>query len=134
MEEIQSYFKDGSSLGVKIAYSRDRKNESGSLTALAKAIRSGSIPSSETLLVYYGNILSNLDIRQMVKEHRKAKADATLIVSKWYTMPVRVATVRKGRVVAMEEKPQLDVSVTKSQRVATPFSPILNENVRESNT
>ncbi len=119
---------------MKIAYSRDRKNESGSLTALAKAIRSGSIPSSETLLVYYGNILSNLDIRQMVKEHRKAKADATLIVSKWYTMPVRVATVRKGRVVAMEEKPQLDVSVTKSQRVATPFSPILNENVRESNT
>lgn len=113
MEEIRDYFKDGSAFGVSVTYSRDRKGETGSLSALANALNNGSIPKCDVLVVYYGDILSDLDITRLVRVHTNARADATLVLSKGYTLPVGVAKVRGGgRVVAMEEKPALDVSVT----------------------
>lgn len=112
MEEIHDYFKDGSAFGVKVAYSKDSTDNCGSLGALANALRNGSIPSCETLVVYYGDILSDLDITRLVKVHTEKQADATLVLSKGYALPVGVAKVKGGRVVAMEEKPELDVSVT----------------------
>lgn len=113
MEEIRDYFEDGSAFGPRIAYSRDRRGESGSLSALANALNNGSIPKCEVLVVYYGDILSDLDITQLVRVHTDERADATLVLSKGYTLPTGVAKVRGGRrVVAMEEKPTLDLSVT----------------------
>jgi mannose-1-phosphate guanylyltransferase len=112
MEEIRSYFKDGAAFGVEIAYSRDPADGAGSLTALSNALRNGSVPECQTLVVYYGDILSDLDVTQFVKVHRDERADATLVLSKGYSLPVGVAKVQGRRVVAMEEKPRMNLNVT----------------------
>jgi mannose-1-phosphate guanylyltransferase len=113
MEEIRDYFKDGSSFGVEIGYSRDRRGEGGSLGALANAPGNGSIPECETLDVYYGDILSDLEVGGLVRSHREEHKDSTLVLSKGYTLPVGVAKVRGGgRGIAMDEKPRMDFGVT----------------------
>jgi len=111
-EEIREYFKDGSAFGVKIAYSEDQNDGSGSLGALANALSNESIPKCQTLIVYYGDILSNLDITQLAKIHSAERADATLVLSKGYELPVGVASVKGRRIVAMKEKPEMNISVT----------------------
>lgn len=112
MKEIHDYFKDGSRFGVRINYSKDPADGYGSLGALANALRSGSIPSCDILVVYYGDILSDLDITSLVRLHRGKGADATLVLSRGYTLPVGVAKVRNGRVRAMVEKPRMSLNVT----------------------
>jgi len=112
MDEIRNYFRDGAGFGVKVTYSKDPSSGCGSLGALSNALRTGKIPPCETLVVYYGDILSDLDITELVRTHREQNADATLVLSKGYTLPVGVAEVKGHRVVRMQEKPRLDVSVT----------------------
>jgi len=120
MEEIRDYFKDGSAFGVKIAYSKDPEEDCGSLGALANALNNQSIPGCEKLVVYYGDILSDLDVTRLVKVHRDEGADATLVLSRGYTLPVGVAKVKGSRVVSMEEKPEMDISVTTGCMVLGP--------------
>ncbi|MDV3292726.1 MAG: nucleotidyltransferase family protein [Nitrososphaerales archaeon] len=112
-QEISAYFKDGSSFGVTIGYSRDREGAKGSLNAVANAIGSGSIPPCDVLLIYYGDVLSDLNVRELISVHEGQRADATLVLARGYRLPVGVAEVEgRARVVAMKEKPTLDVSVT----------------------
>jgi mannose-1-phosphate guanylyltransferase len=110
--EIRDYFRDGSDFGVKINYSQDREGTRGSLNALANALESGAIVSSDVLLIYYGDVLSELDITELLAFHEKQSADATLVLSKGYSLPVGVAEVRSAKVTNVREKPTLDLSVT----------------------
>jgi len=111
--EIRRYFGDGSAFGVEVRYSRDPQGFKGSLNAVANAIRNGSVRECETLLVYYGDVLSDLNVSELIKVHHAQRADATLVLSKGYRLPVGVAEVKGGRrVVSMQEKPTLDISVT----------------------
>ncbi|HXW37871.1 MAG TPA: nucleotidyltransferase family protein [Nitrososphaerales archaeon] len=112
-DEIRSYFEDGSRFGMRIRYSEDKKGAKGSLNALANAMSSGAFDDPELLLVYYGDILSDLDITTLLNTHRSLKADATLVLARGYTLPVGVAEVKDGkRVSGVREKPTLDISVT----------------------
>lgn len=111
--EIQQYFGNGSSYGVSLTYSEDVEGRLGSLNAVANALRSGAISKCRELLVYYGDVLSDLDITDLLATHRKQRADATLVLAKGYTLPVGVAEVTKGMTVAsLAEKPTLDLNVT----------------------
>jgi mannose-1-phosphate guanylyltransferase len=110
-DEVESYFEDGSKFGARITYSRDPTDRHGSAHALVNAIGL-QIGPFDNLLVYYGDVLSTLDVGGLVQEHRKTKADATLVLSKNYVIPVGVATVKGGRVVEFREKPAFDHNVT----------------------
>ncbi|MDV3244754.1 MAG: nucleotidyltransferase family protein [Nitrososphaerales archaeon] len=122
-EEIRGYFKDGSAFGVHVSYSEDREGEKGSLNAVANALGNGSVPRCDVLLIYYGDVLSDLDVGELIRLHRSEKADATLVLAKGYMLPVGVAEVeRKTRVVAMKEKPNLDISVTTGCMALGPLS------------
>ncbi len=111
-EEIREYFEDGTKMGVRIRYSEDEEGPKGSLNAVAKALSNGAIPKCDVLLVYYGDILSDLNVSQLLEVHRKERADATLVLASGYTLPVGVASVKRGRkVVKFQEKPTLDISV-----------------------
>ena len=69
----------------------------GSAGALANAVTSGKVCASfEDVVVYYGDILWNINLTEMVHTHRSAKAGATLVLSKGYTLPVGVATVDRS--------------------------------------
>ena len=119
-DEVMHYFGDGSQQGMNLTYSEDIKSARGSLNATANALANGAISRCNELLVYYGDILTDLDITAVLEVHRKKKADATLVLGKGYTLPVGVAEVRGGKVTAFREKPQLNLSVTTGTVVLGP--------------
>lgn len=116
-DEIENYFDDGSRFGARINYSRDPGHAVGSGGALANAISKGKLGPFEDILVYYGDILSSMNLTEIVKAHRYAKAGATLVISKGYILPVGVATVENERVTAFVEKPTYDIDVTTGNMV-----------------
>ncbi|MDG6999823.1 MAG: nucleotidyltransferase family protein [Nitrososphaerota archaeon] len=111
-EEIENYFDDGSRFEASINYSKDPVQASGSAGALASAISRGKIRKDEDVVIYYGDILSNINLSEMLNVHRSSKVDATLVLSKGYTLPVGVAEVRENKVVSLIEKPKYDINVT----------------------
>lgn len=120
-EDIRSYFGNGTKQGVRISYSEDMEGLKGSLNATANALRSGAIKGSDELLIYYGDVLTDLDVTSLLHEHRSKEADATLVLAKGYSLPVGTAEVKKnGLVTAFREKPTLDLNVTTGCLVAGP--------------
>jgi len=111
-EQVMSYFSDGSGLGLRITYVLDEPGMKGTAGALCNAMRRGAIGKDETLLVYYGDILTNLSLSGLLEEHIKQGAAATLAVSRRYRLPVGVVKLRGSRVVGLQEKPELGLKVT----------------------
>ena len=118
-QDIRRYFGDGSRHGVRISYSEDEKGVKGSLNAVANALRAGAVECSE-LLIYYGDILTDLDITGLLKNHRSSASDVTLVLDRFYTLPVGVAEVKDGLVTGFREKPRMDLNVTTGPMVAGP--------------
>ena len=118
-DDIRRYFGDGSQHGVKLSYSEDQKGFKGSLNAVAHALRDGSIRCDE-LLIYYGDILTDLEVTSLLETHRRTKADVTLVLDKGYVLPVGVAEVSEGMVTSFREKPKLDLTVTTGPMVVGP--------------
>ena len=77
-EQIENYFSDGSRFGVKISYLHDDPKLKGTGGSILNAYHKEVINSDDTLLVYYGDILTNLDIREMIRYHKRKKASATV--------------------------------------------------------
>ncbi len=111
-EDIRRYFGDGRQQGVALSYSEDPMGLTGSLNAVANALDSGAISECDELLVYYGDVLADLEITELLAVHRKSRADATLVLGKGYRLPVGVAEVEEGFVRSFHEKPTMDLSVT----------------------
>lgn len=109
--DISRYFGDGSAHGVQLSYSEDPKGLKGSLNAVANALANGSIDCEE-LLIYYGDMLSDLEITSLLEAHRSKGADATLVLDKGYSLPVGVADVKDGMISTFHEKPRIDLNVT----------------------
>jgi mannose-1-phosphate guanylyltransferase len=111
-EEIERYFEDGSKFGARLTYSQDAEEMSGSANAVANALLTKKVGECDTLVVYYGDIISDLNVTELVRRHRTMKADATLVLDNRYTLPVGVAKVKKDWVASFEEKPSYEMSVT----------------------
>ncbi len=106
-EQVVNYFDDGSRFGVKITYVWDNPSYPGNAGALYNAYLQGVFDNYRDILVYYGDILTNLDIAALVKFHRERKAIATLALSSSYNVSVGVVEVDGTEVKALREKPPL---------------------------
>lgn len=104
-EQIANYFGDGSRFNVTISYLKDDPNIKGSLGALLNADKKGFLKPEDNFLVYYGDIISNINLGELMRLHREKGATATLALSPKYPVPVGVAEVEHGRVVEFLEKP-----------------------------
>jgi mannose-1-phosphate guanylyltransferase len=111
-EQVVNYFEDGGRVGLKLTYVWDTEDVKGTCSSLINAINQGALKKDETLLVYYGDILTNLDLTTLVEKHFSEKAAATLAVSPNYQLPVGVVEINDGRVTAMREKPSISINVT----------------------
>jgi mannose-1-phosphate guanylyltransferase len=111
-EEIENYFGDGARFGARITYSTDARRAAGNARALMHAIDTGRVGEFDDLVVYYGDVLSALDVTAMLKHMHETRAAAALVLSKEYAVPVGVAEVRGGRVAGFAEKPNLNLNVT----------------------
>jgi len=119
-EEVKRYFGDGSLEKMVITYSEDREDLAGSLNAVANALNNGAVSDCDELLIYYGDMLTELDITKLLEVHRRARADATLVLDNGYTLQVGVATVTDGQVTSFQEKPRMDLNVTTGMMVVGP--------------
>ena len=129
-QEIENYFGDGAQFGASIRYSRDPQGSTGSANAVMNAIDNGKIGTFDDLVLYYGDVLSALDLRSLLKRHGSSKADLTLVLSKRYVVPVGVAEVKSDRILAFKEKPNLDLNVTTGCMVMSKScAPILKQAV-----
>lgn len=103
-EQIRSYFGNGSSLGVKVAYSieKEKMNTAGSILAFKGKVK-------ETFAVVMGDHLTDIDMAKMLESHRKSGAPATIALYHARTpLEYGVAKVEGGKVVGFAEKPMLE--------------------------
>lgn len=111
-EQIMNYFEDGARFGVKLEYIHDDPKLKGNGGALYNAFRLGAFNGYEDVLVYYGDIMTNMDLSDLLKRHREAAAAVTLALSMNYTVSVGVAKLEGTKVVELVEKPPLGKPVT----------------------
>ena len=110
-EQIVNYFNNGRRFGVELTYMRDDPDLKGTGGSVLNVYRNGLLKPDEDLVVYYGDIVSNVDLSVMLQYHRQRGATATLALSKGYQVRVGVADVQDGDITSWREKPQLDINV-----------------------
>jgi Nucleoside-diphosphate-sugar pyrophosphorylase involved in lipopolysaccharide biosynthesis/translation initiation factor 2B, gamma/epsilon subunits (eIF-2Bgamma/eIF-2Bepsilon) len=109
---IQNYFGDGSRFNVEITYSIDEPNGyTNTGGSILKAYREGLFAG--TAIIWYGDILAPLDVKDLLNHHQSKRGDLTLVVTKKYKVPVGVATLGSDfSIIEMREKPDLDINAT----------------------
>ncbi len=110
-EQISNYFNSGNRFDVNIEYLLDNPDLKGTGGSILNAYQNGLTDSCEDLIIYYGDIISNIDLTAMLKQHRKRGSIATLAVSSGFKVGVGVAEVNQGNVVGWTEKPTLKLDV-----------------------
>jgi len=112
-EQIVNYFDDGSRFDVKISYVRDVAKLRGTGGSILNAYKQGVIDQDDTLFVYYGDILTTMDIGDLVKYHFDKHSSATVALASGFTVRVGLADVdKRGRIRGFVEKPQLEKPVS----------------------
>ena len=99
---LRNHLQDGSRFGVHIEYSTaERVGTAGALHVAEDML-------NERFIVYYGDVLTNLDLKEMVRNHVGKHATCTLAMSTSVPIEYGVARVNEeGRVTYFEEKPVL---------------------------
>ena len=77
-EQIVNYFNSGDRFGVRITYILDNDEFQGSGGSILNFHQNAPISTDDTLVIYYGDIISNIDLHQMLNEHHKNHADIAL--------------------------------------------------------
>jgi mannose-1-phosphate guanylyltransferase len=108
-EQIENFFGEGGRFGISIDYFLDDPALSGSGGALLNAAKQSAFEGADALLVYYGDILSDIDLSEMLRQHFEAEASVTLAVTKGYEVPIGVAKIKDTTVVDWVEKPKIDL-------------------------
>lgn len=112
-EQILNYFDDGSRFGVKISYAHDDPELKGTAGSVLNAYKHSMVNVEETLLVYYGDILSNINLKDLLRLHRKRRASATVALASGFTVRVGIADIDdNGRIRGFAEKPKLEKPVS----------------------
>ncbi|MDA4126843.1 MAG: sugar phosphate nucleotidyltransferase [Thaumarchaeota archaeon] len=104
-KQIIDTFADGSSLGVKIEYA-----QAETPMGTAGQLRTASPFLSDTFIAMNGDIITNLNIRNLVDTHRK-RGDTATIALKEFGVKIpygHVVLNSDGQVKAFEEKPTLN--------------------------
>ncbi len=115
-ELIEAYFGDGSASGVHIAYSREHE-------PLGTAGPLGLIDGlSEPFLVMNGDLLTNLDYRQLVSSHQEGEAICTVAMyQRQIQIPLGVMELDdRNQLVDYIEKPTYEYRVSMGVYVFDP--------------
>lgn len=101
-ELLQNHLADGKRFGVKLEYSvAERTGTAGALLAAADLL-------GDRFVVYYGDVLTNMDLSAMLSFHTAKRSVCTLAMST--SVPIEYGVARAdsdGRITYFEEKPVL---------------------------
>lgn len=104
-ELIETYFKDGSKLKVKISYIREKK-PSGTAGPLALLRRQLCFRPKESFLLMNGDILTNLNFSKFIKYHNDGGFEITIGAKRLrQRLSYGVIKVKGGYVKEVVEKP-----------------------------
>lgn len=102
-KKIKHHFGDGTKFGVKITYLDQGKSETGTAAPIAQAKK---LIGNQTFLVYYGDVLANIDIDDMVDFHLSNNGLATMaLTSVNKSSDWGAVRVQGSRVYSFLEKP-----------------------------
>ena len=112
-EQIRNYFEDGSRFGVNISYVEDDPTSKGTGGAVLTAYDKGVVSTEDTLLVYYGDIIANLNLTDLLQYHKNKQAWSTVALSSGFKVRVGLANLDSdARILGFEEKPTLEKPVS----------------------
>ncbi len=112
-EQIVNYFDDGSRFGVKLSYVRDVPKYKGTAGSILNALKKGFAGSDDTLLIYYGDIVTTMDLTALMNYHERHRAVATVALASGFTVRVGLADLsEEGKILGFVEKPKLDKPVS----------------------
>jgi mannose-1-phosphate guanylyltransferase len=112
-EQIMNYFEEGSRFNVKISYIKDDPSSKGTAGSVLNAYKQGAVDMKDTLLVYYGDILTNMDLKDLLRYHRDKRAWATVALASGFTVRVGLADLdENGKIHGFVEKPTLEKPVS----------------------
>lgn len=105
-ELIETYFRDGEQLGVRIEYVRET-HPLGTAGPLA-LVREQCVIPDEPLLMMNGDILTDLDMRELIAFHRAGGYAMTVATREFQLQhPYGVIDVEGGRITGIREKPSV---------------------------
>ncbi len=97
---LRNHLGDGTRYGVKIEYSvEERLGTAGALGAATRLL-------GDRFVVYYGDVLTDMDLQAMIQFHIEKKSICTIAMST--TVPIEYGVARvadDGRITYFEEKP-----------------------------
>jgi NDP-sugar pyrophosphorylase family protein len=104
-ELIETYFRDGAQLGVRIDYVRE-SHPLGTAGPLSLVRAAFELPPEEPLLVMNGDILTDLDVGSLVDFHRRGRYEITVATREFQLQhPYGVLKLDGERVTGIVEKP-----------------------------
>jgi mannose-1-phosphate guanylyltransferase len=102
--QIVNYFNEGPRFNAKFEFIQDREDVKGTGGALLNA----SDKLDDNFVIYYGDILSALDMGKLWKEHTEADAAVTVALARDFPVRVGVAEMGTGgELKGFVEKPML---------------------------
>ena len=111
-QQVKNYFNDGKRFGVNLEYVLDKPELKGNANALLNAYRQGALSKDDCMIIIYGDILSDVDLQEMVSQHMDAAAAATVALSQGFKIRVGTAEIKNGLITRFIEKPEMDQPVS----------------------
>jgi len=111
-QQIKNYFDNGERFNVKVNYMLDTPDMAGSAGATLNAYRKGALTEKDTLVIFYGDIISNINLREMIMFHEDAGAKVTVALAPDFQVNVGVAELEGDWIKSFKEKPHLKRAVS----------------------
>ena len=108
-ELIETYFRDGSHLGVHVEYAHETEplGTAGPLALVRKQF-GHSAKDSDSLLVMNGDLLTEIDMRRLIDFHEGGGNDITVVTREYQLKhPYGVIELNGDRITSVVEKPSV---------------------------
>jgi NDP-sugar pyrophosphorylase family protein len=112
-ELIETYFRDGSQMGVHIDYCRESHplGTAGPL-ALVRARYGETAQPSDSVLVMNGDLLTEIDLPALIEFHERGANDITVVTREYQLRhPYGVVQLEGDRITSIVEKPAVTDTV-----------------------
>lgn len=110
--QIENYFDKGERFNVNMKYIEDKPGWKGSANALLNAFNAGAFNREDTLVVYYGDIVSNINLNKLLEQHNTTGAKATIALTTGLKINEGTAEIEGNWITAFKEKPTLKTSAS----------------------